>query len=60
MHTQNFGQTLKLQSAVETLNITPKSSKFNLLFLVSKQCIVSMHGLVEIQSLVLKIKFIKS
>ena len=36
MHKHNFGQTLKLHSAVVTLN---KMSKSNILFSVSKQCI---------------------
>ena len=39
MHKHNFGQTLKLQSAVVTLSIWSWSLKSNYLFSVSKQCI---------------------
>ena len=39
MHRHNFGQTLKLQSAVVTVNIRSRSLKSNDLFSVSKQCI---------------------
>ena len=51
MYKQNFGQTLKLQSAVVTLNIRSRSSKSNQLFFVTKECInaslVKIHPLVQ-------------
>ena len=37
MHKHNFGQTLKLQSAVVTVNIRSRSLKSNKVFSVSKQ-----------------------
>ena len=37
MHKQNFGQTLKLQTAVVTVNIRSRLLKSNSLFSVSKQ-----------------------
>ena len=37
MHKHNFGQTLKFQSAVVTVNIRSKSLKSNSLLTVSKQ-----------------------
>ena len=54
MHKHNFGQKLKLQSAVVTLNIRSRSSKPNQLFSVSKQC--TYASLVEIHPLVHKIE----
>ena len=39
MHKHNFDQTLKLRSAVVTVNIRSTSLKSNELFSVSKQCI---------------------
>ena len=44
MHKHNFGQTLKLQSAVVTVNIRSRSLKSNQLFSVSKQCIYAKFG----------------
>ena len=38
MHKHNFGQTLKLQSAVVTMGIRSRSSKSKLFFSDSKQC----------------------
>ena len=39
MHKHNFGQILKLQSAVVTVNTRSRSLKSNQLFSISKQCI---------------------
>ena len=56
MHKHNFGQNLKLQSAVVTLNIRLiSSSLINSSRSVSKQCIYA--SLVEIHPLVQKIDF---
>ena len=38
MHKHNFGQTLKIKSAVVTLKTRSMSLQHNLLFSVSKQC----------------------
>ena len=52
MHKHNFGQTLKLQSDVVTLNIRSRSSKSNQFFSVPIQCIYA--SLVEIHPVVQK------
>ena len=39
MHKHYFGQTLKLQSAVVTVNLRSRSLESKVLFSVSKQCI---------------------
>ena len=56
-HKHNFGQTLKLQSAVVTLNISSRSSKYNKLFSATKQCIYA--SLVEKTPLIQKTELIK-
>ena len=47
MHKHNFGQTLKLQSAVVTVNIRSKSLKSSSLFSVSKQITCICASLVQ-------------
>ena len=43
-HKHIFGQTLKLQSAVVTLNISSRSSKYNKLFSASKTMYLCKFG----------------
>ena len=47
MHKHNFGQTLKLQSAVGTVNIRSRSLKSNSLFSASKQITCIYASLVQ-------------
>ena len=47
MHKHNFGQTLKLQGAVNTVNIRSRSLKSNSLFSVSKQITCIYASLVQ-------------
>ena len=47
MHKHNFGQTLKLQSAMGTVNIRSRSLKSNSLFSVSKQITCIYASLVQ-------------
>ena len=54
MHKHNFGQTLKLQSAVVTVNIRSRSLKSNSLFSVTKQIKCIYAGLVLEKPLVQK------
>ena len=52
MHKHNFDQTLKVQSAVVTMNIRPRSLKSYSLFSVSKQITCIYASLVQNKPLV--------
>ena len=59
MHKHNFGQTLKLQSAVVTLHTRSRSLKSNSIFSVSKQITCIYASLVQKKTLVQKTELIK-